>query len=393
MTESTTVSSRGLPDPFLWGASSGAHQVEGGNTSSDWWWREHGRLPGAAVEQPSGDAADSYHRYGEDMRLLADAGLTAYRFSIEWARIQPERGFVSRAAVDHYRRMVDTAYQLGLEPVITLHHITHPAWFTAAGGWLVATAVEDFCRYVEALTPLLAETRIVCTINEPNMVAGLAAPAAAFQPLGLPTPVPAVSQALLLAHRKACALVRAAGAAAGWSVAAQALQPEPGAEDAAAHYAWPRENVFLDTAKDDDWVGVQSYTRLRYGSHGLIPPDDGVERTMVDWEFYPAAVGDAIRNAARWAPGVPIYVTENGIATADDTRRITYIRGALSTLDACLAEQIDVRGYFHFCALDGYEWGSYIPRFGLIGWDPYTFARQPKPSLAWYGERARTSLR
>lgn len=393
MTESTSASSHRLPGLFLWGASSGAHQVEGGNTSSDWWWREHGRLPGAAVEQPSGDAADSYHRYAEDMQLLADAGLTAYRFSIEWARIQPERTFTSRAAVDHYRRMIDTARLLGLEPVVTLHHITHPAWFTADGGWLAATAVDDFCRYVETLTPLLANTRIVCTINEPNMVAGLAGLETTCPPLGLPTPVPAVSESLLLAHREACALVRAAGAAAGWSVAALAMHPESGAEDAAAAYAWPRENLFLDAAKNDDWVGVQSYTRLRYGAHGPVPPHAEAERTMVDWEFYPAAVGDAIRNAAHWAPGIPIYVTENGIATADDTRRIAYLHRALTTLDICLAEQIDVRGYFHFCALDGYEWGSYTPQFGLIGWDPDTFARQPKPSLAWYGHAARARRR
>lgn len=393
MSELSSAVSRGLPDAFLWGASCGAHQVEGGNTSSDWWWREHGRLPGSAVEEPSGDAADSYHRFAEDMRLLAEAGLTAYRFSIEWARIQPEQNFVSRAAVDHYRRMINTAHELGLEPVLTLHHITHPAWFTAAGGWRAPGAVDHFCRYVEALTPMLAEVRIVCTINEPNMVAGLAGPNATFQPLGLPTPVPEVSQALLDAHRKASELIKAAGAATGWSVAAQALQPEPGTEAAALDYAWPRENVFLDAAVDDDWVGVQSYTRLRYGPDGPVAPDSGVEQTMVGWEFYPGAVGEAIRNAARWAPGVPIYVTENGIATTDDTRRVAYLDGALSAVDQCLADGFDVRGYFHFCALDGYEWGSYTPRFGLIGWDPDTFARQAKPSLAWYGERVRQQRR
>ena len=203
-----------LPSSFLWGASSGAYQIEGGNVSSDWWWREHGRLPGPPVEAPSGDAADSYHRYAEDMRLLAEAGLTAYRFSVEWARVQPERNFLSRAAIDHYRRMVDTARELGLEPVITLHHITHPAWFTRDGGWQAPDAVDLFGRYVEALSPLLAEVRMVCTINEPNMVAGLVASDGRFQPLGLPIPKPEVSESLLAAHWRACELVRAAGSAA-----------------------------------------------------------------------------------------------------------------------------------------------------------------------------------
>jgi len=294
-----------LPSSFLWGASSGAYQIEGGNVSSDWWWREHGRLPGPPVEAPSGDAADSYHRYAEDMRLLAEAGLTAYRFSVEWARVQPERNFLSRAAIDHYRRMVDTARELGLEPVITLHHITHPAWFTRDGGWQAPDAVDLFGRYVEALSPLLAEVQMVCTINEPNMVAGLVASDGRFQPLGLPTPKPEVSESLLAAHWRACELVRAAGSAAGWSIAAQALHPDPDAEDAALAYAWPTENVFLNAASDDDWVGVQSYTRLRYTAGGLAPPDEAAERTMVGWEYYPAAVGTAIRNAARCAPGIP----------------------------------------------------------------------------------------
>lgn len=146
--------------------------------------------------------------------------------------------------------------------------------------------------------------------------------------------------------------------------------------------------MFLDAAQGDDWVGVQSYTRLRYGAQGPIPPDDATEKTMLGWEFYPAAVGDAIRNAARWAPTVPIYVTENGIATADDNRRIAYLDGALAAVQDCLDDRIDLGGYFHFCALDGYEWGSYTPKFGLVGWDPVTFQRHPKPSLSWYGQYA-----
>jgi beta-glucosidase len=182
--------------------------------------------------------------------------------------------------------------------------------------------------------------------------------------------------------------VRAAGSAAGWSIAAQALHPDPDAEDAALAYGWPTENVFLNAASDDDWVGVQSYTRLRYTAGGLAPPDEAAERTMVGWEYYPAAVGTAIRNAARCAPGIPIYVTENGIATADDTRRIAYIDEALDAVASCIEDGIEVRGYFHFCALDGYEWGSYQPRFGLIAWSPDTFERRPKPSLAWFGRRA-----
>lgn len=379
-----------FPEGFLWGASTAAHQIEGGNVNSDWWQREWGHLPGPPVEAPSGDAADSYHRYPEDMALLADAGLAAYRFSIEWARIEPEKGWVSRAAIDHYRRMVATARNLGLEPVITLHHFTNPAWLAREGGWLTDAAVDAFRRYVEAALPVLEDVELVCTINEPNMVSVLADPEVGFPSIGLPPGVPDVTDRLIAAHRGALELVRSAGARAGWSVATQAYQPEPGAEQVAADYGRSREDVFLDAAEGDDWIGVQAYTRTKIGQDGPLPIPDDAERTLTGWEYFPPAVGDGIRNA--WARAkAPVYITENGIATADDARRIDYTTGALEAVRECIAEGIDVRGYLHWSALDNYEWGSFRPTFGLIGWDPDTFERRPKPSLAWLGRVARAN--
>ena len=379
-----------FPKGFLWGASTAAHQVEGGNVSSDWWQREWGHLPGPPVEAPSGDAADSYHRYPEDMVFLADAGLTAYRFSIEWARIEPEKGWISRAAIDHYRRMVATARELGLEPVITLHHFTNPAWFARDGGWLADSSVDAFRRYVEAALPVVEDVGLVCTINEPNMVSVLADPEVGFPSIGLPPGVPHVTDRLVTAHRGAVELVRSTGARAGWSVATQAYQPEPGAEQVAAEYGRSREDVFLEAAEGDDWIGVQAYTRTKIGPEGPLPIAADAERTLTGWEYYPPAVGEGIRNAWRRAQA-PVYVTENGIATADDARRIDYTTGALQTVGACIAEGVDVRGYLHWSALDNYEWGSFRPTFGLIAWDAETFERRPKPSLAWLGQVAQAN--
>ena len=379
-----------FPRGFLWGASTAAHQIEGGNVNSDWWQREWGHLTGPRVEEPSGDAADSYHRYAQDVRLLAEAGLNAYRFSIEWARIEPEDGFVSRAALGHYRRMVETVRENGMQPMVTLHHFTNPAWFTRRGGWHADDAAALFERYVHSTLPVLEGVDLVCTINEPNMVSVLADPEVGFPSTGLPPGVPAVTDRLIDAHRRAAAVVRGAGARAGWSVATQAYQPELGAEDVAASYGHSREDVFLDAAADDDWVGVQAYTRTRIGPDGPLPIAEDAERTLTGWEYYPDAVGHGIRNA--WARAdVPVYVTENGIATADDPRRIDYTRGALNAVEACVADGIDVRGYLHWSALDNYEWGSFRPTFGLIGWDRETFARTPKPSLAWLGAVARAN--
>ena len=379
-----------FPNGFLWGASTAAHQVEGNNTTSDWWAREHGRLENSAqVSEPSGDAADSYHRYAEDMRLLRDAGLTSYRFSLEWARIEPERGFVSRAQLDHYRRMIDTARDLGLTPMVTLHHFTNPLWFAREVGWGNPFAVDEFARFTQKVLPILRDVELVCTINEPNMVATIMADSNnSFSGTGLPPGDPTITEHLISAHQLSVAILRGEGKKAGWSVATQDFQPEPGFEQAAADFGRSREDVFLDAASGDDWVGIQAYTRTKIGADGPVPIPAGVETTLTGWEYYPQALEDGIRRS--WERnGVPIYVTENGIATADDSRRIDYTRGALEGVSRAMDDGIDVRGYLHWSLLDNYEWGSYAPTFGVIGWDRETFARTPKPSLAWLGEVAR----
>ena len=376
---------------FLWGASTAAHQIEGGNVNSDWWRLEHSGRP--LIKEPSGDACDSYHRWPEDMDLLAGAGFTDYRFSVEWARIEPAPGEFSRAQLDHYRRMVDGAHERGLRPMVTLHHFTNPVWFAAAGGWRAANAVERFVRYVEALAPVLADgVDHVCVVNEPNVVALMAAivdnPAGGQ--LRDATPDPEVTNALILAHHKAGAMVRETHSIqTGWSVALVAVVAEEGAEDAAAEYVRAREGVFLEAARADDWVGVQAYTRHRVASVDgravVKDPAPDVERTLTGWEYYPPALGDTVRDVAATLPGIPIIVTENGIATADDQRRIDYTAGALQSLRGAIDDGAEVRGYFHWSLLDNYEWGSYRPTFGLVAVDRATFTREPKPSLHWLG--------
>ncbi|WP_223691702.1 family 1 glycosylhydrolase [Leifsonia poae] len=390
-----------LPDGFLFGASTAAHQTEGNNIASDWWGFEHSGHP--VIRQPSGDAVDSLHRWPEDMDLLAGLGFNAYRFSIEWARIEPEQGEFSRAAVDHYRRMVDGAIDRGLNPVVTLHHFTSPRWFTDGGGWSRADAVDRFQRYLEHATPIVASgVSHVVTINEPNILAimfavlngGLPPTDEAGAMLGLPEPDAGVRDGLIAGHRAARAYLADAvpGLQTGWSVANQAYQAEPGFEAETRAYSQSREGVFLEVSRDDDFVGVQSYTRTRIGAGGPLPVPDGVERTLMGWEFYPAALGEAVRATAAAVPGVPILVTENGIATDDDETRIRYTSGALAGLAAAMRDGIDVRGYLHWSAIDNYEWGSFEPTFGLIHADRETFARTARPSAHWLGALAREGV-
>jgi beta-glucosidase len=139
-----------FPPKFLWGAATAAHQVEGNNINSESWVLEH--VPGTIYQEPSGDACDHYHRYPSDIALLAELGFNAYRFSVEWARIEPEEGEFSYAELEHYRRMLATCHEHGLKPVITYHHFTSPRWLMRYGGWLDEKTPDRFTRYCERVT-------------------------------------------------------------------------------------------------------------------------------------------------------------------------------------------------------------------------------------------------
>ncbi|MFC7927871.1 glycoside hydrolase family 1 protein [Microbacterium laevaniformans] len=392
-----------FPPGFLWGASTSGHQTEGNNIASDWWAQE-AAMPD---EGRSGDACDSFHRYDEDMRLLAAAGLSSYRFGIEWSRIEPRQGMISRAGLAHYRRMIDTALELGLVPVVTLHHFTSPQWFAQAGGWMHPDAVSWFAAYIETVSTILDGVEWVVTINEPNMLAMMVTirellgdPEKAAQWHSptvengvaqemLPLPNERVSDRLIDAHRAAVATLRSRTTAqVGWSVANRALDARPGAEARLEEVRYVWEDRFLEVSRDDDFVGVQSYSAAWVNQLGVEATEPSPDNTLAGVAYRPDALGIAVRHTAEVTGGVPILVTENGIATHDDARRIAYTEEALRHLASSVREGVDVRGYLHWSLLDNYEWGHWGPTFGLIAVDRATFARTPKPSLAWLGEVA-----
>ncbi|MFE2062917.1 glycoside hydrolase family 1 protein [Streptomyces sp. NPDC059467] len=393
-----------LAPGFLWGASTAPHQIEGNNLNSDFWANE-GRIPGM---ERSGDACDSYHRYREDMKLLADAGLGAYRFGIEWARIEPLPGLVSRAELAHYRRMIETAFELGLTPVVTLHHFTSPLWFAEEGGWLGDRAVDRFRTYVETVAPILEGVEWVVTMNEPNMLAIMVGMARAFQnPQAdgewqsptldtegprppLPAPDVLIGARLVEAHHAAREVLRKrTGAKVGWTVANRAFVARPGAEEKKRELEHVWEDLYLEGSRGDDFVGVQSYSSQWVGPDGIEPYPPHPDNTLVGTAYRPDALGIAVRHTAEFTGGLPILITENGIATGDDTRRIDYTAEALEHLGKAIADGVDVRGYLHWSLLDNYEWGHWAPTFGLVEVDRETFERRPKPSLYWLGETAR----
>jgi beta-glucosidase len=374
-----------FPDGFVWGTATAAHQVEGNNWNNDWWAWEHN--PAAPCKEPSGDACDHWDRWPEDLELLAGLNLKAFRLSVEWARIEPEDGEFSFAALDHYRRVCARCRELGVEPIVTLHHFTTPRWVAAAGGWADPNTAERFARYAGRVAGAVGDlVDRVCTINEPNWLVtngyflGIWPPGEKDMGAAL-----RATENVVAAHRRAGEAVRAArpDVGVGLAVSMSDFHTAPGGEQQRDQIRHFMEDVWLDATKGDDFLGVQVYTRIRVGPDGVLPNEEGVRTTLMGYEFWPEALAGCLRRA--WeVTGLPLLVTENGIGTDDDAERIEYVQRALEGVLGCIAEGIDVRGYLYWSLLDNFEWAyGYGPTFGLIAVDRTTQQRTVKESARW----------
>lgn len=397
-----------LDKDFLWGAATAAYQVEGGNVASDWWTFEHAE--GAPMAEPSGDSVDHYHRYREDIALLSGLGLNAFRLGIEWSRIEPAPGQISYAAIDHYRRVLDTCAEHGVTTLVTFMHHTLPLWVAEKGGFIWPEAADRFAQYCSLVSTELGDRlQYTMTINQPNLDANLGYRRGRTYPGWIATQTMSGDEAAALveptyrrAHSEGRAAIRAAApqAKVGLGLALDAWIFDGTEEELRTHRAvrdW--EGDYLECTVGDDYVGVQSYTHKiaaapsgdpedgggGYG-HGGLP---GERLTQMNYPFYPPAIGETSRRVSRLT-GLPILVTENGVGTDDDNERIEYIDGALASLGEAVRDGVDLRGYFHWSLLDNFEWNSgYARRFGLIDVDRRTFKRTPKPSAAHYGAYAK----
>lgn len=427
---------------FLLGASTAAHQVEGNNIHSDYWLMEH--MEYSQFVEPSGDAVDHYHRYEEDIRMLAEAGLNAYRFSIEWARIEPEQGKFDANEIEHYRKVIACCRKYGVEPIVTLHHFTSPAWLIRMGGWDNEEVIPLFAAYAKYVTEKLGgELNYICTINEANMrlqihalmerfkkqmMAKMAAAKsleAEKKPEGMegqvqvglnlndpmermklnamenvkvfgdPQPHTFVSAAGENGDEIVCRAHKAAKAAiktvrpkikVGITLSLHDMQWIEGGEEK-AQKEWEEEFThYIPYILEDDFLGLQNYTRTTYGPDGIVPVPAGTPMTQMDYENYPEALEHCIRRVHEELPEVPILVTENGIATGDDAQRCTFIEQALAGIERCIADSIPVIGYCHWSLIDNFEWQKgYALTFGLCAVDRTTQERFPKKSLKLLG--------
>ena len=383
----------------------------------------------------SGIACDHYNRYEEDIRLMKSAGLNAYRFSIEWARIQPEDGVFDDEQIEHYRKVIRCCREHEIEPVVTLFHFSSPVWIIRKGGWEAETVVEDFEKYVTYVIKALgSEIKYVCTINEANMglqVAAISrrytmmakkAAAAGDKPDGGEVQMGLNMQAMMenlkfqaventeafgtpqphcfnlggsehsdlltmKAHQAAKKVIHDLypDIQVGLTLSLHDMQPVEGGK-ARAEAAWAEEFThYLPYIQDDDFLGVQNYTRTLVGPEEDLPVPDGAERTQMGYEYYPQALEHVIRAVAKDFHG-DIIVTENGVSCNDDSRRVNFIQIATEGVTRCIADGIPVKGYFYWSLMDNFEWQmGYRMQFGLIAVDRTTMERTPKPSLAYLG--------
>lgn len=403
-----------MPKGFLWGVSTAGHQNEGDNTNSDTWFLEH--TDPTPFREPSGKATNNWVRWQEDIDLVKDMGLNAYRFSVEWARVEPDEGTFSPEALDHYEAMVDGCIAVGLAPVITFNHFTAPHWFAAKGGWLAADAPELFARYCGAVMDRFGD-RIshAVTLNEPNLprllswlhipqfvhdleranleAAGVSAGVERYRASNVVVPeeFDAIGDGLTAGHRAAKAAIkeRRPDLPVGFSIA---VVDDVVAGDDASVRDRKRAEVYgrwFELARDDDFVGVQNYERMAYDGTGEVPPPADAERNQMGSAIEPASLGGAVRYTFE-ETGVPILVTEHGMATADDRQRAAFLAPALDGLLAAMADGVPVLGYLHWTLLDNFEWVfGYESALGLHEVDRETFARTPKPSAAAYAALVR----
>jgi beta-glucosidase len=431
-----------FPKNFVWGVSTSAYQIEGAHDEDGRGpsiWDTFCRVPGAIHNNDTGDiASDHYHRWNDDLDLLRDLGVNAYRFSIAWPRVLPEgRGRVNAAGLDFYERLVDALLAAGIEPYPTLYHWDLPQALQDQGGWPERDTASAFSDYAAIVAQRLGDrVRRWTTHNEPMVVSvfghfwGTHAP-------GVKDPRAALQTAhhLLLSHGLAAQAIRASTAGSVQVGIALNLQPVDPLNDTAEDQAaavrfdgfvnrWFLDPLFRGAYPEDllarvgplapsiqpgdlqtmrvplDFLGVNYYSRVlvRHAPEepilqaAQVEPRD-VERSLM-WEIYPQGLGRLLDRVAQEYQPREILITENGLpledapkagGEVDDAPRIDFLRRHLEEVSRALGRGVPVRGYFVWSLLDNFEWAlGYRMRFGLVHVDFATQRRTPKASVTWY---------
>ena len=370
---------------FLWGTASSAHQVEGWNEHNDWWEFEK-------KGERSLAACDFANRFEKDLDLAAGLGTNAFRFSIEWSRVEPREGERSEGAASYYEKLVAACRARGLRPMVTLLHFTLPRWCAERGGWLDERTLDAFERHVKWVADRFGSSvDLWTTVNEPNVQGGAGYLSGIFPPgkRARPDLARRCERALVRAHVRAYAALHATGKPCEVGIAQHAIAWRRGRLDPLGlvqrwgeRFNWG----FLDEATAFDFVGINYYMSL--GAHlgdllrlsGLLPRPKLPGTSDLGWPI-DASGFEEVLVAAHRRYGKPVIVTENGIADGVDALRPGYLADHLDALDRARAAGAQVAGYFHWSLTDNFEWHEgYAPRFGLYAVDYATQERTARPS-------------
>lgn len=391
---------------FLWGTATSAHQVEGNNAGSDWWDYEQRGL----LREPSGLACDFWNRWQSDIDLMVELGYNAFRYSVEWARVEPVEGEFAEDVLNRYLEMTLYMRERGIEPVVTLHHFTNPHWFLQKGGWELEGNIHCFERFVSKVAAMLTpHVRFWVTINEP-MVYGFGGYANGMWPpmkkdFGL---AKVVIGSLLRAHAKAYQLLHDARSDVLVSIAkhVRLIEPSrswhPGDRLAARLQDYYANAAVLDALHTGvylkqvipglkgswDYIGLNYYTRgqVQFAWNRLSGFGQDVSPTgevnALGWEVYPQGLYQVLQRLKAFSK--PVIITENGICAREDEQRVRYLDTHLKAVMDAIQSGVDVQGYLYWSFMDNFEWAEgFEPRFGLVDVDYYTQERKPRPS-AWH---------
>ncbi len=390
-----------FPDGFFWGTATSSYQIEGGLTN-DWsaWEQSPRRLAdlerrglGPATDFQSGQAANSWEHLEDDIAAIKRLNNTAYRFSVEWSRIEPEEGRFDGEALARYAHFVQRLKEEGIEPFVTLWHWPLPLWLHEKGGWEYAGIAERFALYAEKVVSALAGVRFWITLNEPEGFSGNSYLIGLWPPQKTnPFAYWRVLSHLVAAHKRAHEVIKRLVPDSQVSISTPRAYfvswPDPISRLARFFARWWWNDRLLDRVADTiDFVGFNYYWRVKVKLFGYSK-NEGERRSDMGWEIYPEGIYHELISLKKY--NLPIYITENGLADATDALRPAFIRDMLANVHRAIGEGADVRGYFYWSLLDNFEWShGFGPKFGLYGVDRTTWQRLPRPSADVYAQIAK----
>lgn len=403
--------------PFYWGASTASHQVEGGtvNQWSVWelsvaahqaktakkrlgWMPDFAEFESRASDPAnyiSGKGVDHYNRYKEDFDIVKGLGLNAFRFTIEWSRVEPEEGKFDAAAINHYREYIAELNKRGIEPFLNLWHWTVPVWFAEKGGFSKRSNLKYFDEFVKKVSQeLLQGVTYVITLNETNVYASFSYATGEWPPQEKNNGKALwVYINLISAHKRAYKYIKKHHPRVQIGVAQQLADVQPYAQDSFSdevvtklmRYGW--NWWWLNRIKKyQDFVGFNYYFTDYYSKWHRRNPQ--TPTNDLGWFMEPKGILPLMRRIAKHYPGKPIFITENGVADANDKYRQWWLKETMQALDAARKEDIPVAGYLHWSLLDNFEWAyGWWPQFGLVHVDrEHGMKRTVRPSAKWWAQ-------